>query len=355
MPRLLLPTLEFPPQIGGIAEYLAALARFFGREIEVVVSDMLLWHRLWPRWGKTVFELIKRRQSYETIIVSHLLPIGTAAWLARFFTGLSYVVIVHGMDVGMAKRTTTKRLLAGFVLRGAKLVVANSRSLEEDVRRDFDVTRTIVVYPCVSLPAVRLPPLPKTSLTLLTVARLVARKGHRRVLKALALLKNEGRLPVVRYRIVGDGPEREAIIADVARFDLKDMVSVEPAVPHDQLSQIYVHADLFVMPTIFDRADREGFGTVYLEAAAHGIPSIATDQPGVNEAVLHEKTGLLVRDGDIPALADAIARLLTDQTLRSRLGEAARARVEREFTCDRQFGKLAVILTPPTAGEGSFR
>ncbi len=319
------------------------MARFFEGEIEVVESEALLWRRLWPRWGKAVVELVKRRSSYETVIVSHLLPIGTAAWFARFFTHRKYIVIVHGMDVGMAKRTAIKRMLAGFVLRGAHLVAANSRALEQDVRKVFGVKKTLVVYPCVSLQSFQ-PSKPSSPLTLLTVARLVPRKGHRRVLEALAHLKASGRLPDLRYRIVGDGPERDAILMDVERLGLQEIVRLEPGIPRDQLSPIYASAHLFVMPTVRDAADREGFGMVYLEAALFGAPSIATNQPGVNEAVLDGETGILVPDGDISALADAIHRLLIDHALRTRLGAAARARVEREFTYDRQFGKLAVIL-----------
>jgi len=367
MSKLLLLTLEFPPQIGGIAQYLDAFASSFRDSIEVVAPPMagasgfdaaagycvvrkqLLWRWLWPRWKKMVLYLLWHRRLYDKVVVSHVLPMGTAAWLAKHVTRRPYIVIVHGMDVGMAKKNPWKRRVAGWVLRGAELVVTNSRALERDVQTGFDVLHTQVVYPCVkSVDTPPCPPLGKWGdvgvLTLLTVARLVSRKGHCRVLEALAKLKRQHQLPNVRYRIVGDGPERHAIAREIQRLGLQEIVRMEPGVSHGALAETYASSHVFVMPTVRDGADREGFGLVYIEAAQYGVPSIATDQPGVDEAVLDGKTGLLIPDGDISALAEAIHRLLTDRALREQLGAAGRERVQAEFTAEHQFSALKRYL-----------
>ncbi len=295
------------------------------------------------------------------IVVSHVLPIGTAAMVFRWMTGTPYVVIVHGMDVGLAKTRWMKRIVAGMVLRGAKVVVANSKALEREVREEFGVRRTIVVYPTVEArqPPLTPPPYEERKrvrgpgagmlgaigpVNLLTVARLVSRKGHVRVLDAMALLRRQWPAIDIRYDIVGDGPYLETIARRISELGLDDRVTIARDVADDQLSDHYAAADIFVEPVVADSVDREGFGMVYLEAALHGVPSVATDMRGVDEAVLDGITGILVKDGDIAALADAVYLLAMSDAERQRLGEAAYRRAADEFTNERQLEKLKEYL-----------
>lgn len=362
MSKMLLLTDDFPPHTGGVARYLGQFAHFFRARIRVIAAPCegsetfdrsasyaitrrdLYANAGWPRWWKAILILIQERKTYDTLVVSHVLPFGVAAHAARALTFKPYIVIVHGMDVSMAKRNPWKKRLAGHVMRTAKLVVTNSKALEYEVREEFGVKKTIVAYPCIDA-------IPNLSLKrrgnegevrFLTVSRLVPRKGHVRILEALARLRDEGLS--FSYTIVGDGPMAGAIRACAAKFDLVECVSFWPQATDQELDRLYDQADVFVMPTVAGSVDREGFGLVYLEAAAHGVPSIATDQPGVDEAVIDGKTGLLVKDGDIDALADAIRRLATDEVFRLNLGSAARGRAISAFTCDIQFGKLQSIL-----------
>lgn len=374
MSRLLLLTLDFPPRRGGVARYLDAFASYFRDQVTVVAPpepgaipfDAACGYRVerrslisrWtnPRWFPAVWQLIARKSSYDVAVVSHLLPVGTAAMLARLVTDRPYVVIVHGLDVGLAKRTPWKRWLARCVLRGAKLVVANSRALEKEVREEFDVGNAIVAYPPVRItdPTHALPLLrggvaghdtSREGLRLLTVSRLVPRKGHRRVFEAIKALRDSGRGNAVSaYRIVGAGPMEDELRRFTRELGLDGSVTFLKAVPDEELEQLYGWADLFVMPTSTDGADREGFGMAYLEAARHGVPSVASRLPGVDEAVLDGKTGMLVGDGDVSALADAIARLHADPRLRQGLGAAARERVLRDFTPERSFAPLKALL-----------
>jgi phosphatidylinositol alpha-1,6-mannosyltransferase len=349
-----------------VARYLDALATFLREDIQVVTEPepharafdeaapypverrALFFRFFWPRWKKIVLLLWQRRASYRVVLVSHLLPLGAAAWVVHWFTRRPYVVFVHGMDVGLANKYRGKRWLAGRVLRAAALVVTNSCALEREVQQDFGVQRTEVVYPCVEVTrtdhAVHHDP--NDPVTLLTVARLVPRKGHLRVLDAITYLFHMQQIGyrTLRYHIVGDGPMYETILEHARKLGVDSSVQIDRHVDDKNLGRVYRAADIFVMPTIPDEQDREGFGTVYLEAAAYGIPSIATRQAGVDEAVLDRKTGLLVPDGDIPALAGALQELIGDRGLRETLGQSARDRVAREFTCERQFRKLNTIL-----------
>ncbi len=392
--RLLLLTLDFPPMRGGVASYLDGLARFFRDQITVVAPPQKGWEGLgglggsgglegmkefdltcgysvkrisllnkWvnPHWFPTIWYLVSNRSSYDTVIVSHVLPMGTAAWFAKMVTRKPFVIIVHGMDVALARRNPWKRRLAGMVLRGAKAVVCNTKALEKEVKDAFGVKQTIVCYPSVAglMPESATSPNPSPStplrtglakegnqgLRLLTVSRLVERKGQMRVLEALSKLRTAGKGALfASYTIIGSGPMETELREATDRLGLNDVVAFAGDVDDATLHTAYNTCDAFIMPTIGGAADREGFGMVYVEAALCGIPSIASHLPGVDEAVLDGKTGILVPDGDVDALASAIERLANNPVERRQLGEAAKIRATYEFTADKQFGKLREAL-----------
>lgn len=366
MPKTLLLTLDFPPRRGGVARYLDAVAAALKEDVLVLAPPEpdaaafdasatypverrhLLWPFIWPHWIKTVVLLVKRAPQYRRVIVSHVLPIGTAAFLAKLWTRHPYLIIAHGMDVALARRSPWKRFLAGLVLRNAELVIANSYALKEEIRVVFGAERVATVHPALTLKgSVKewvTGPIAHEGVRLLTVSRLVSRKGHVRVLEALARLRESGRLQNVHYTVVGDGPMQESIESRATELGIDDLIDYHHGVSDERLPELYRSSDIFVMPTVANQADREGFGIVYLEAAAYSLPSIATNQPGVDEAVLDGTTGLLVKDGDVEALANAIHRLATNVQLRRMFGSAGQTRAREEFSRGRQAEKLRRLL-----------
>lgn len=358
--KLLLITPDFPPNEGGVARYLRAVAEHFKSRIEVLADPhpawstfdptagypiyraLLLSRILWPRWLTSVKYLWKYRQRYDVILVSHVLPIGTAAWFAKKFTGDPYVVFMHGMDIRLAMSTSRKRRLATKVLKGAQLVVANSQALARELARDFGINEVLVVHPCIS----SMTPTflkPSTPFTLLTVSRLVDRKGHTHVLNALAHLRGTGELQDFIYHIVGEGPMESSLRSMVETLGLSKHVVFHGKVTDEERQKLYEQAHVFVMPVSQDPVDKEGFGLVYIEAAAAGVPSISTRVEGVDEAVLDRQTGLLLESQDEQLLANAILTLARDSSLRERLGVAAREHV-KVFTCENQMSKLDPYL-----------
>ncbi len=157
----------------------------------------------------------------------------------------------------------------------------------------------------------------------LTVARLHPRKGQLEVARALCLLPPEQRARVV-YQMVGTGEAsyqqrvEEACRAGGVRCEFP------VAGDDDTLSAIYRRATLYAQASLTLPLSVEGFGITFLEASFHGCPVAAYRSGGVGEAVRDGETGLLVPEGDLPALASAIGRLLDDPTLRTRLGVAGR-------------------------------
>ena len=361
MRKTLLLTIDYPPRKGGVARYLSALANFFADDLFViansedgdeevdalskvkVIRERLFYLWVWPRWIKSVSILLKYRRSYDQVLLSHVLPLGTAALIARWITKKPYLIVVHGMDIRLAKNSVWKRWLVGVVLRGAKQVITNSKDLREEIVQSFSVTEAIVIYPCVPERQHAQSEHDDTNVRLLTVSRLVDRKGHLRVLKALALLKDRG-IEHFSYHIVGSGPAEEKIKKQIEGLRLKEIVTLSTNVSDQELETIYATSDVFVMPVVNDPIDKEGFGLVYLEAAQFGLPSIATKMSGVDEAVIDGETGMLVEDGNIEYLTDAILQLVQNESLRISLGLAAKERTETEFSCAHQFEKLKPFL-----------
>jgi phosphatidylinositol alpha-1,6-mannosyltransferase len=292
--RILLPTPDYPPKTGGVARYLQAIAKQFGDDVTVITKGFFSRWML-PHWLPVVFLLLRKARAFDLILTSHVLPIGTACFLTRAITGKPYGVIVHGMDLGLLRGR--KRWLAKRVLAKAEFVVANSQALAKELSDQWGVSSPVVCYPSLepafAETAKQLEPIagiPKGLITLSTVGRLVERKNHLAVLRAIHILNQEGIR--VRYLIAGSGPMLDEIRRVISTLHLEGVVQLIEGPTDEELLDLYRSTDLFVMPTINRAGDREGFGIVYLEANAFGIPVIASDAPGVNEAVLDGETGV---------------------------------------------------------------
>jgi glycosyltransferase involved in cell wall biosynthesis len=375
MRKILLPTIDYPPARGGVARYIGAILKTYPDQVALL--PLKKWQ--WKKIGNLVIFLAWRVRGYDAIWVHQVLPVGTAAMIVMKITKKPYVVFLHGLDFDLARRSSWKRALTRRVLSSADRIVTNSQALATEVRAFVDLSREpLVIYPTVSDELITVSKLPRTTsekinlqklgelalgvsraatplfvstktltkgegstgrgtgLHLLTVARLVERKGHLKVLDALA------KVPNATYHIVGDGPMLGAIQAKVNELGLGDRVTITTNAGDEQLPDIYRAADVFVMPTTKTEHDREGFGIVYLEAQLFGVPVIATRHPGVDEAVHDGEGGILVSDSPQELLA-ALERL-KDQTTRSKFGARGRASVTHYFTREQQMYKLLELL-----------
>ncbi|MDF2696727.1 MAG: hypothetical protein K0S65_5110, partial [Labilithrix sp.] len=178
----------------------------------------------------------------------------------------------------------------------------------------------------------------------LTVSRLAPRKGHRTVLEAVARLAP--RRPRLKFVFTGTSHAMRAELARLA-FDLGIGSRVVAAgfVPDAELPALYRLADVFALLATEAEDDVEGFGVALIEAAASGLPSIATRTGGVPEAVVHGETGLLVAPGDAAEAACAIERVLDDAGLARRLGDRGRKRVLHELGNARATERVLAIWT----------
>ncbi len=161
-------------------------------------------------------------------------------------------------------------------------------------------------------------------ITIGAVSRLSPEKGFAYLLRAVASLRDQGvELDVV---LAGDGPSRAALERLADELGLREHVEFVGEIAHDDVPAVLQRLDIFAMPSTW-----EGFGVSALEASAMELPIVASNIHGIPDVVLDGETGLLLPPADVGALADAIARLATDATLRRAMGVAGRAYVVREY------------------------
>ena len=175
---------------------------------------------------------------------------------------------------------------------------------------------------------------PPSKTVVLSVGQLKEKKGYIYLLKACRTLKDLGYN--LDCHIVGEGPMRQAIEAEIFRLSLQDTVTLCGALPHDQVIEKYHQASIFILPAILStNGDRDGIPNVILEAMAAGLPVVSTRHSGIPEVIEHGCNGLLVPPADEDSLAAAIAKLIDDPEEGYRLGQKGIQTVKEKFDLER--------------------
>jgi phosphatidyl-myo-inositol dimannoside synthase len=374
--HVLIVTPEFPPQTGGIGTHCFEMATHWATRADVTVlapsgdrrHSRTPPYRLLatPAGGSRLGRLlgtrrqvgrVLRERRVDVVYVAHWRASGVAVRLADPLRRLvpRYVQAVHGSEVlmlltrpGVSKvplrwlfRWATGHVDA-FVALGAYQGQLLER-LAVDRRRivvspeGVDVSRFEHVDGAV-LGEVRARHDLQGRRVMLTVSRLVERKGHDMVIRALpAILKA---VPDAVYLVVGRGPREEFLRRLAHETGVAESVVFCGAIPDRELAAYYTACDIFVMPSREVDGDIEGFGITFMEAAACGKPSVGGRTGGIAEAVVAGETGLLVDPGAPAEIADAVISLLTDPDLANRMGTAGRHRVVGDF----QYAQIAENL-----------
>jgi phosphatidylinositol alpha-1,6-mannosyltransferase len=282
-----------------------------------------------------------RRYGVQQIHCAKVLPEGLVALFIKLIKRIPYLLYAHGEEIQTGLTSRKFRWLIPKIYNAASLIIANSRNTQA-LLQDTGVhaAKVHVIHPGVNLQLfddgkrsalmIRKKHLLGDAPVLLTVGRLQRRKGHDMVIRALPLIKTK--CPRATYLIVGAGDEFAYLQALVNEMGVADSVNFVGYVADDDLSGYYAACDAFVMPNREIDGDIEGFGMVYLEAAAAGKPVIAGRSGGTSEAMLEGITGLRVDGTSIAEIADAVISLVNDPLTSRTMGENGRAWVEREFT-----------------------
>jgi glycosyltransferase involved in cell wall biosynthesis len=293
----------------------------------------------------------KRRR--VQIVHSYLFHANWFGTLAGRLAGVPVVIVSkRSMDVYARRR---ERWACRLVNRLAHCVTAVAEAVREHVHREEGCPRDkIVVIPngvdaeqfrgAEVPPADEFPGMAGDGKVVGTITRLVWKRGHEELLEAAALVARGE--PATRLLIVGDGPLRPSLEQRVKERGLNGTVRFLGAVP--RAARLLPHFDVFVLSSVW-----EGMSNGLLEAMAAGRAVVATRVGGNPEVIVDGESGLLVPPRDPQALADAVLRLLRDPELARRMGEAARRRVEAEFTLPRMVRRLErlydELLAPRTA------
>lgn len=282
-----------------------------------------------------LWNILRRRPNL--IHCGDLYPSAVIALLAKRIFGIPFVAYSHGEDITLTDERRFQPKLRDLIYHSADAIIANGQFAVENLHRiGIDPAKIHKLTP--GLDASAFFPEPpdrelKTryglegSLVVVTIARLVSRKGHARVLRALADL--EGQIPPTKYLIAGRGPLEAELRQLAQELGIAPNVVFAGYVPDEQINQHYNLADLLAMPNTAEAGDVEGFGMVFLEANAAGKPVIGGRSGGVSEAIAHGVTGLLVASDE--ELREALRTLLNDAGLRARFGAAGLQRARHDF------------------------
>jgi colanic acid/amylovoran biosynthesis glycosyltransferase len=294
------------------------------RKISCFTGRLRAWNRLLPyaggRWDIVYF------------------PWNSAAigCLPVFDLGHPVVVSCRGTQVSVAPhnpaREEIREGLRQTFQRAAAAHCVSEATLRDACQLGLAPAKAVVIRPAVDPEMFRPADSPRAKdgvFSVVTVGTLIWMKGHEWALRAIRRVADRG--INVRFDIIGDGPDRQRALYTIADLGLKDRARCVGRLTPEEALRLVRQADAFLLSSL-----SEGISNAALEAMACGVPVVTTACGGMREAVTDGVEGFVAPVRDAEALAAALLRLAGDASLRQRMGQAARARVEREFRLDRQ-------------------
>jgi phosphatidyl-myo-inositol dimannoside synthase len=370
VPHTLVVTNDYPPRVGGIQRTLEALVEqlppdrvsvFCPDWEDAAAFDSAAPYRvlrqaerfLWPtpEVARRVEDAV-RETGAEVVLFGATYPLAMIGprLAAR---GIPYLAAAHGFEYWLSVMPGAHSLMRYATSKAARVPVLCSEFIARTVRTAVPARVPVsVLYPGADVEAFR-PDLPTGDLRerygigdrplVVCVSRLVARKGQDVLILGMPEVRR--RVPEAALLIVGGGPY-EGDLRALAAEAPDGSVIFAGQVSEEELPRHYAVGDVFAMPcrTRLGGLEVEGWGNVFIEAAACGRPVVVGDSGGAREALVDGETGILVDGAHVGAVADAVATLLGDPALARRMGEAGRARVERSHTWPAIADRLALWL-----------
>lgn len=376
MSKTLFITNDFPPRPGGIQTFVYEIvARFNPESVVVLASDWAnsnefdtgLDYKVVRAKSKVLLPTKKTLSLAAQLIAEHNIdqvvfgasaPLGLLAKPLRKLGIKKIIAFTHGHEVGWAKTPLTKSLLRRIAkdvdsltyltaYTKAGILKGLPKNTESKMYQLLPGVDTQLFNPSNKVAGAQI----RADLgfadrpTIVSVSRLMARKGHDQLIKAIPEISKS--IPGVALVIVGDGKYRKSLQKLVRKLKLTNDVYFSGKVPYADLPNWYAIGDVFAMPcrTRMANWDVEGLGIVYLEASATGLPVVAGDSGGAPEAVIPGKTGYVVGGRDSKMLIKKLIALLSDENLRVELGQNGRDWVCKDWTWDQAYQEVQSLLS----------
>jgi len=345
--KLLFITRKFPPSVGGLQRLAHGVYKAFTKRIDV---SLIAWggSQKWLpvflpfAFLKSIYLLKTKRIQTVYLTDALLAPLGLM--IKTLLPNTRVVATVTGLDVTY-QNPLYQMVIPPSLKKLDKLASISRSTIEEAVKRGIPRKKFVLIHPGIN-PAEYKLNLTKTELReglgkemgidlekhliLLTVGRLVKRKGHEWFIKNIVPnLPNS-----VVYLIAGTGPREDVISKLVSELRIKDRVCLLGSVSEERKVELLNCADIFIMPNIKVPGDVEGFGIVAIEASAAGLPVIASDIEGIKDAVEDCKNGYLVQPGDSQAFIGVILNLIKNPKILEKKSKSAK-RFSAQFNWDK--------------------
>ena len=363
--NLLFITFEFPPQPGGIGTYTYEIAKHlaeFGHDVTMLAYSHAIPEQLIvdfdkkqpfrtirfkvnkTKIGKIIHRIFKalqvvRKKRFHLIFISHP-HAGIIALFIKWLYNIPYVMMGHGSE--FQYNNLFLKWVMVQIFNHSNVILTNSQYTTKLVKESGISNTTIHTIPLgaddklynlknFDQEEIKEKYGFKGRQIILTVGNLSQRKGHRFVIEAIERLKEE--FPNILYLIVGRGKKEQEIRALIEQKKLDKYIKMIGFVPLEQLPEYYAMCDIFVLnSTIAESGDVEGFGIVLIEANLMGKPVIGTKNCGIEDAIEHNKSGLIVPMDDTEATMQALRLLLNNPQLRIAMGEYGYRRAKEKYT-----------------------
>ena len=376
MSHTLFITNDFPPRPGGIQTFVYELVRQFPSSDVTVLSST--WEGAEQFDQSHDFDVVRANtkvllptpetlslarkiivaKNVKSVIFGAAAPLALLAKPLRALGVEKIIAFTHGHEAGWAKTPGTKQALKKigndvdvltYLTQYTKQEISKGLSINAvaSMRQLLPAVDPQFFNPGNQIEGSRLRE--KVGFanrpTIVSVSRLMARKGHDELIKAMPELKK--RIPGIALLIVGEGSYRNNLEKLITKLDLELDVYLTGKVPYLELPAWYGAGDVFAMPCRTRKAgwDVEGLGIVYLEASATGLPVIAGDSGGAPEAVAEGKSGFVVGGTDQEALIEKIELLFADNKLRKEMGEFGRQWILDNWTWDKPYARLQKLIS----------
>jgi colanic acid/amylovoran biosynthesis glycosyltransferase len=265
----------------------------------------------------------------------------TAFWIQKFFA-IRFSFTAHANDIFAPRKF---EIGLDKLVGAAHAIVTETDFAAQFLRERFPdyADRVRRIYNGLSLAEFGRAEFSSTPPLILTIGRLIAKKGFADLIRACGVLAERG--TSCRCEIIGEGPLEQELRDQAKQLNLDTQITFSGAQPQHQIRQRLAAANVFVLPSIVDaEGGSDNLPTVIMEAMATGLPIISTNVGGIPEMVIQNETGFLVQPGDVSGLAHAIEKVANDRSLAEKFGQTGYERALRLFSIEKNVRELCALI-----------